>query len=188
MTDATDQTFEQDVIERSRERAGGRRLLGRVVRAVPAARPGAGAGGRGDRRRGRAGQGRRRREPARRRPLPRAGHPGREGVQGRAARGRVHRRGGPRAAVDSFLRGLLPSEADELAALGDEASLRRALELQPNHPAALGALARLENASDPVLAPALAALDQGETERGLSCCWTRSSRRGRRRCATASAR
>jgi putative thioredoxin len=73
----------------------------------------------------------------------------------------------PRAAVDSFLRGLLPSEADRLAALGDEASIRRALELQPNHPAARAALVRLESASDPVLAPALQALAGGETERGL---------------------
>jgi len=73
----------------------------------------------------------------------------------------------PRVAVDSFLRGLLPSEADRLAALGDEASVRRALELQPNHPAARAALIRIESAGDPVLAPALAALEQGETERGL---------------------
>jgi putative thioredoxin len=73
----------------------------------------------------------------------------------------------PRVAVDSFLRSLLPSEADRLAALGDEASVRRALELQPNHPAARAALIRIESAGDPVLAPALAALDQGETERGL---------------------
>jgi len=73
----------------------------------------------------------------------------------------------PRAAVDSFLRGLLPSEADRLAALGDEESVRRALELQPNHPAARAALIRIESAGDPVLAPALEALDQGETERGL---------------------
>ena len=73
----------------------------------------------------------------------------------------------PRAAVDSFLRGLLPSEADRLAALGDEDSLRRALELQPNHPAARAALVRLESAGDPVLSPALDALEQGETERGL---------------------
>ncbi len=72
-----------------------------------------------------------------------------------------------RPVVESFLRGLLPSEADELVAKGDEQSLRRALELQPNHPGALGALARLENASDPVLGPALEALDRGETERGL---------------------
>ncbi len=73
----------------------------------------------------------------------------------------------PRAAVDSFLRGLLPSEADRLAALGDEASVRRALELQPNHPAARAALVRLESAGDPVLSPALEALDGGDTERGL---------------------
>ena len=73
----------------------------------------------------------------------------------------------PRAAVDSFLRGLLPSEADRLAALGDEESLRKALELEPNHPAARAALTRLESASDPVLAPGLEALEQGETERGL---------------------
>jgi len=73
----------------------------------------------------------------------------------------------PRAAVDAFLRGLLPSEADRLAALGDEESVRKALELQPNHPAARAALIRIESAGDPVLAPALEALDQGETERGL---------------------
>jgi len=73
----------------------------------------------------------------------------------------------PRAAVDSFLRGLLPSEADRLAALGDEESVRKALELQPNHPAARATLIRIESAGDPVLAPALEALDQGETERGL---------------------
>ena len=68
----------------------------------------------------------------------------------------------PRAAVDSFLRGLMPSEADRLAALGDEESVRRALELQPNHPAARAALIRIESAGDPVLAPALEALERGE--------------------------
>jgi putative thioredoxin len=78
----------------------------------------------------------------------------------------------PRAAADSFLRGLLPSEADRLAALGDEASIRRALELQPNHPAARAALVRLESADDPVLAPALQALAQSETERGLELLLT----------------
>jgi len=36
-----------------------------------------------------------------------------------------------------------PSEADELVARGDEASLRRALELEPDHPAGVVALARL---------------------------------------------
>jgi putative thioredoxin len=78
----------------------------------------------------------------------------------------------PRAAVDSFLRGLLPSEADRLAALGDEASIRRALELQPNHPAARAALVRLESAGDPMLGPALQALEEGETERGLELLLT----------------
>jgi putative thioredoxin len=73
----------------------------------------------------------------------------------------------PREAVESFLRGLLPSEADQLVAKGDEASLRRALELEPNHPGALGALARLQEAADPVLGPGLALIDDGDTERGL---------------------
>jgi putative thioredoxin len=36
-----------------------------------------------------------------------------------------------------------PSEADELVARGDEASLRQALELEPDHPAGVVALARL---------------------------------------------
>jgi putative thioredoxin len=73
----------------------------------------------------------------------------------------------PREAVEAFLRGLLPSEADQLVAKGDEESLRQALELEPNHPGALGALARLQEATDPVLGPGLAAIDGGDTERGL---------------------
>ena len=73
----------------------------------------------------------------------------------------------PRASVDTFLRGLLPSEADRLAAQGDEESLRRALELEPDHPAARAALTRLEASGDPDLGPGLAALDAGETERAL---------------------
>jgi putative thioredoxin len=48
----------------------------------------------------------------------------------------------PPAAVSAFLDGLVPSEADELAAAGDEASLRRALELDPRHLDAARALAR----------------------------------------------
>jgi len=36
-----------------------------------------------------------------------------------------------------------PSEADQLVAAGDEASLRQALELQPDHPGAVAGLARL---------------------------------------------
>jgi putative thioredoxin len=73
----------------------------------------------------------------------------------------------PRGTVDSFLRGLLPSEADLLVAQGDEASIRRALELQPEHPGALAALARLELAGDPEAGPALDAIAAGDTERGL---------------------
>ena len=36
-----------------------------------------------------------------------------------------------------------PSEADDLVAVGDEASLRRALDLEPDHPAGVVALARV---------------------------------------------
>ena len=73
----------------------------------------------------------------------------------------------PRAAVDAFLRGLLPSEADRLVALGDEASLRRALELEPTHAGALGALARVEAVGDPLVQPGLDALAGGDTPGAL---------------------
>ncbi len=51
----------------------------------------------------------------------------------------------PEAEVTAFVRRLapVPSEADQLVAAGDEASLRRALELQPDHPGAVVGLARL---------------------------------------------
>ena len=51
----------------------------------------------------------------------------------------------PEQQVREFVRRLAPaeSEADRLAALGDETSLRRALELQPDHPGAVVALAEL---------------------------------------------
>ncbi len=51
----------------------------------------------------------------------------------------------PRAEIEQFVARLapVPSEADQLAAAGDEASLRRALELQPDHPEAVLGLARL---------------------------------------------
>ncbi|HVC70274.1 MAG TPA: tetratricopeptide repeat protein [Acidimicrobiales bacterium] len=51
----------------------------------------------------------------------------------------------PEPQVTAFISGLAPapSEADELVAAGDEASLRRALELEPDHPAGVVALARL---------------------------------------------
>jgi putative thioredoxin len=49
----------------------------------------------------------------------------------------------PQAAVEQFLEKLLPSEVDGLVAAGDEASLRRAHELEPRRPDAATALARL---------------------------------------------
>ncbi len=51
----------------------------------------------------------------------------------------------PEAQVRSFVERLVPalSEADELAAAGDEASLRAALDLQPDHAGAIVALAEL---------------------------------------------
>jgi putative thioredoxin len=49
----------------------------------------------------------------------------------------------PPAAVESFLDSLLPSEADALISLGDEESLRRAIELEPSRADAAMPLARL---------------------------------------------
>jgi putative thioredoxin len=73
----------------------------------------------------------------------------------------------PRQTADLFLRGLLPSEADRLVELGDEDSLRRAVELEPGHAGALAALARMELADDDTAGPALAAIAAGDPERGL---------------------
>jgi putative thioredoxin len=51
----------------------------------------------------------------------------------------------PEAQVTAFVQRLAPapSEADMLVATGDEASLRRALELEPDHPGATEGLARI---------------------------------------------
>src|SRR3954453_9698026 len=49
----------------------------------------------------------------------------------------------PPAAVERFFDKLVPSEAEQLAASGDEASLRRALELEPGRADAAIPLARL---------------------------------------------
>ena len=105
----------------------------------------------------------------------------------------------PPPVVERFFDALVPSEADELAQAGDEASLRRALELQPGHPQAALGLARLllergereearalveplsgdfaaqalaarielEDAADPRISEAFAALDAGNRKRGL---------------------
>jgi putative thioredoxin len=62
-----------------------------------------------------------------------------------------------RSEVEKFLERIAPqaSEADQLAAAGDEASLRRALELEPDHPQAVVRLARL-------------LVEKGEPEEALS--------------------
>ena len=103
----------------------------------------------------------------------------------------------PPAAVARFLDALLPSEADALVQAGTEDALRRALELEPGRAdaalalgrilaergereaalavlgnvagsfAAEGLAARLRLEEDPELAEAFAALDRGETQRGL---------------------
>ena len=49
----------------------------------------------------------------------------------------------PPAEVERFFDSLVPSEADELAASGDEDALRRALELDPSHPTARRELGKL---------------------------------------------
>jgi putative thioredoxin len=104
----------------------------------------------------------------------------------------------PPAIVKRFFDELVPSEADRLVEAADEASLRRALELEPARNEAAVALARLlhargdteeaaellhqrpgfaaealaarlrlEDAGEPDLSEAFAALDAGETERAL---------------------
>lgn len=54
----------------------------------------------------------------------------------------------PAPAVEAFFDALVPSEAEALVAAGDEASLRRALELDPGRRDAAVALARLLHARD----------------------------------------
>jgi putative thioredoxin len=49
----------------------------------------------------------------------------------------------PRATVEAFFDALVPSEAEQLAAAGDDASLRRAIELEPARADAAIPLARL---------------------------------------------
>jgi putative thioredoxin len=104
----------------------------------------------------------------------------------------------PPPAVARFLDELLPSEADALVETGDEAALRRALELEPRRADAATALARILAArgerdealsilgnvagsfaadglaarlrleeAQPELREAFAAIDAGDTERGL---------------------
>ncbi|HWF16554.1 MAG TPA: thioredoxin [Acidimicrobiales bacterium] len=63
----------------------------------------------------------------------------------------------PEAEVTAFIQRIAPapSEADNLVIVGDEASLRRALELEPDHAGAIEALARL-------------LIDRGDAQEALS--------------------
>ena len=78
----------------------------------------------------------------------------------------------PEAQVSAFVQRLAPapSEADNLVAAGDEASLRQALELEPDHQAATEALARLQiDRGEAAEALALLArLPETETGRALA--------------------
>lgn len=78
----------------------------------------------------------------------------------------------PEAQVTAFVQRLTPapSEADNLVAAGDEASLRQALELEPDHQGAIEALARLLiDRGDAAEALALLArLPETETGRALA--------------------
>ena len=67
----------------------------------------------------------------------------------------------PPAAVEEFFDGLVPSEAEELAAADDEDSLRRALELDPRNAQAARKLARI-------------LIGRGEATRPRARCWRRS--------------
>ena len=79
----------------------------------------------------------------------------------------------PEAQVRGWLQGLAPpaSEADQLVARGDEAALRQALELEPGHPVAITALAELlvakgdEPAKDEALALLTRIPESPETRR-----------------------
>ena len=78
----------------------------------------------------------------------------------------------PEAQVSAFVQRLAPapSEADNLVAAGDEASLRRALELEPDHQVATEALARLliDRGEAAEALSLLARLPETETGRALA--------------------
>ena len=122
--DVSEADFDAEVIERSAHDAGGRRLLGCVVRPVP--RADAAARGRG-RRRARARSCWRRSTPtptrgSRRPSASRASPRSRRSATARSSQEFVGAQ--PRAVVETFFDAVAPSEAELLAAAGDEQSLR----------------------------------------------------------------
>ena len=120
-----------------------RRLLGRVVRPVPPAHAGARAGRDRARGQGRARQARHGRQPAARRRLPasRASRPSRRSRTARSSTSSSAHSRRRRSSASSTR--CVPSEADELVEDGDEAALRRALELEPGRADAAVPLARM---------------------------------------------
>ena len=184
--DATDATFERDVIQRSLRAARRRRLLGRsgaapAASSTPVMEKAVAKRGEPDG----ARQGRHRRQPARLPGLRIQSIPAVKAFKdGKVVDEFIGAL--PPAQVERFLDGLLPSEADALVAAGGEANLRRALELEPGRadatrragaprrrarrrwscwptsparspPTGLAARLRLED--DPELAAAFAAID-----------------------------
>ena len=130
MIDVTEQDFQQQVIEKSQDDPRGRRLLGGVVRPVPHAGPGPREGRRRARRQGRPRQARHRRQPAPRPQFEIQSIPAVKAFKdGKVVEEFVGAQ--PPAKVAQFFDGLLPSQADALVEAGDEASLRRAIELEP---------------------------------------------------------
>jgi putative thioredoxin len=78
----------------------------------------------------------------------------------------------PEAQITAFVQGLAPapSEADTLAAAGDETSLRQALELEPDHALATEGLARIliDRGEAAEALALLARLPETEASRGLA--------------------
>lgn len=78
----------------------------------------------------------------------------------------------PEAEVKAFVQRLAPapSEADNLVAAGDEASLRQALELEPDHTGAIEALARLliDRGDAPEALTLIQRVPENEVTRGLA--------------------
>ena len=123
--DVTEADFEREVVERSHAGPRRRRLLGRVVRALPPADAGARARA--------ATRARAASCSPRSTPTPTRRSHAAFGIQGIPAV-KAFRDGSivdefvgvqPPAAVERFFDGLVPTEADALVAAGDEASLRR---------------------------------------------------------------